>query len=146
MPKTPQKPLKNGLFFTKNTILFHWHTISYKQNAEKIKKSARQWMHVMEKFYFCNPKRQRYGTARERGLSTGECSLKEWKNVANTQEEEFEIRKRWGQNRQKIKDINYYGEFDPGSGWTLAAGLIHASRTVRPSAAMHEVHEWRTGA
>ena len=28
------------------------------------------------------------------GLSTGECSLKEWKNVANTQEEEFEIRKR----------------------------------------------------
>ena len=31
------------------------------------------------------------------GLSTGRCSLKEWKNVANTQEEEFEIRKRWGQ-------------------------------------------------
>ena len=53
-----------------------------------------RWMYVMEKFYFCNPKRQRYGTARERGLSTGECSLKEWKNVANTQEEEFEIRKR----------------------------------------------------
>ena len=24
----------------------------------------------------------------------------------------------------------YNGEFDPGSGWTLAAGLIHASRTV----------------
>ena len=22
----------------------------------------------------------------------------------------------------------YYGEFDPGSGWTLAGGLIHASR------------------
>ena len=22
----------------------------------------------------------------------------------------------------------YNGEFDPGSGWTLAAGLIHASR------------------
>ena len=31
---------------------------------------------------------------RKEGLSTGECSLKEWKNVANTQEEEFEIRKR----------------------------------------------------
>ena len=24
--------------------------------------------------------------------------------------------------------IIYNGEFDPGSGWTLAAGLIHASR------------------
>ena len=24
----------------------------------------------------------------------------------------------------------YNGEFDPGSGWTLAAGLIHASRGV----------------
>ena len=51
-------------------------------------------MCVIKKNYFCNPKRQRYGTARERGLSTRECSLKEWKNVANTQEEEFEIRKR----------------------------------------------------
>ena len=25
----------------------------------------------------------------------------------------------------------FWGEFDPGSGWTLAACLIHASRTVR---------------
>ena len=137
---------KKAAEIRKNAFLFHWHTISYKENAEKVKKSARGWMYVMEKFYFCNPKRQRYGTARARGLSTGECSLKEWKNVANTQEEEFEIRKRWGQDRQKIKDINYYGEFDPGSGWTLAAGLIHASRTVRPSVAIREVHEWRTGA
>ena len=137
---------KKGAEIRKNAFLFHWHTTCYKENARKIKKSAQGWMYVMEKFYFCNPKRQRYGTARERGLSTGECSLKEWKNVANTQEEEFEIRKRWGQDRQKIKDINYYGEFDPGSGWTLAAGLIHASRTVRPSVAIREVHEWRTGA
>jgi hypothetical protein len=27
----------------------------------------------------------------------------------------------------------YYGEFDPGSGRTLAAGLTHASRTRIPS-------------
>ena len=30
----------------------------------------------------------------------------------------------------KVSESNfiYNGEFDPGSGWTLAAGLIHASR------------------
>ena len=28
--------------------------------------------------------------------------------------------------------MNIYGEFDPGSGRTLAACLTHASRTVRP--------------
>ena len=63
-------------------------------------------MCIMKKNYFCNPKRQRYGTTWEKGLSTGECSLKEWKNVANTQEEEFEIRKRWSQDRQfRIKTL-----------------------------------------
>ena len=30
------------------------------------------------------------------------------------------------------KDIYFFGEFDPGSGWTLAACLRHASRTRRP--------------
>ena len=34
------------------------------------------------------------------------------------------------------------GEFDPGSGRTLAVCLTHASRTVRP---FFGVHEWRTG-
>ena len=29
---------------------------------------------------------------------------------------------------QDIKTFFYNGEFDPGSGWTLAAGLTHASR------------------
>ena len=28
----------------------------------------------------------------------------------------------------RLKKNIYNGEFDPGSGWTLAAGLIHASR------------------
>ena len=28
----------------------------------------------------------------------------------------------------RFKQNIYNGEFDPGSGWTLAAGLIHASR------------------
>ena len=30
---------------------------------------------------------------------------------------------------EPIKSSFYYGEFDPGSGRTLAAGLTHASRT-----------------
>ena len=35
----------------------------------------------------------------------------------------------------------FYGEFDPGSGRTLAACLTHASRTVKPFG----VDQWRTG-
>ncbi len=68
MPKTPKKITKKGFYVNKNAILFHWYTNSYKEKAEKVKKSAKRWMYVMEKFYFCNPKRQRYGTARERGV------------------------------------------------------------------------------
>ena len=30
--------------------------------------------------------------------------------------------------QKSILQTIYNGEFDPGSGWTLAAGLIHASR------------------
>ena len=36
-----------------------------------------------------------------------------------------------------------FGEFDPGSGRTLAACLTHASRTLKPSFCW--VDEWRTG-
>lgn len=38
-------------------------------------------------------------------------------------------------------DVFFYGEFDPGSGRTLAACLTHASRTVKPFG----VDQWRTG-
>ena len=40
-----------------------------------------------------------------------------------------------------------YGEFDPGSGRTLAACLIHASRTLLSSRvlALNWKEEWRTG-
>ena len=42
------------------------------------------------------------------------------------------------QKRLKTKqEINFFGEFDPGSGLTLAACLIHASRMV--------AIPWRTG-
>ena len=39
--------------------------------------------------------------------------------------------------------VVFCGEFDPGSGRTLAACLTHASRTERPLLAV--VLEWRTG-
>ena len=41
------------------------------------------------------------------------------------------------QKRLKQTKINFFGEFDPGSGLTLAACLIHASRMV--------AIPWRTG-
>ena len=47
------------------------------------------------------------------------------------------------EQKNKIRTTIYNEEFDPGSGWTLAAGLIHASRTV---SAPSGVWEWRTGA
>ena len=37
----------------------------------------------------------------------------------------------------------FYGEFDPGSGRTLAACLTHASRTVKSQLA--GMDQWRTG-
>jgi len=39
--------------------------------------------------------------------------------------------------------IDIYGEFDSGSGRTLAACLTHASRTVISGLAL--VDQWRTG-
>ena len=45
---------------------------------------------------------------------------------------------------ERLNSTFYNGEFDPGSGLTLAAGLIHASRTVTGPAM--DADEWRTGA
>jgi hypothetical protein len=39
--------------------------------------------------------------------------------------------------------LNINGEFDPGSGRTLAACLTHASRTVMMGLALSD--QWRTG-
>ena len=44
---------------------------------------------------------------------------------------------------RKFVFLIFCGEFDPGSGRTLAACLTHASRTERPKLAW--VLEWRTG-
>ena len=40
----------------------------------------------------------------------------------------------------------YNGEFDPGSGWTLAAGLIHASRGAAGVVAIPLAGDRQTGA
>ena len=41
------------------------------------------------------------------------------------------------------RELNINGEFDPGSGRTLAACLTHASRTVNLELAPRD--QWRTG-
>ena len=41
---------------------------------------------------------------------------------------QFPFGKRGSQDSNDTFNIFYNGEFDPGSGWTLAAGLTHASR------------------
>ncbi len=43
----------------------------------------------------------------------------------------------------RLVDGYFYGEFDPGSGRTLAACLTHASRTVTAELAL--LDQWRTG-
>ena len=45
--------------------------------------------------------------------------------------------------RQRVGGLNINGEFDPGSGRTLAACLTHASRTVISELAPGD--QWRTG-
>ena len=53
-----------------------------------------------EKKLFLQPQTTTTGEDMRERLSTGKCSLKEWKNVANTQVRNFEIRKRRCQDRQ----------------------------------------------
>ena len=49
----------------------------------------------------------------------------------------------WGLGHCGLFLTSFFGEFDPGSGRTLAACLTHASRTVKLQLA--GVDEWRTG-
>ena len=46
---------------------------------------------------------------------------------------------------QAIIEKLYNGEFDPGSGWTLATGLTHASRGVTSGKLASHVDDRRTG-
>ena len=48
----------------------------------------------------------------------------------------------WGLARVRVRVLVLFGEFDPGSGRTLAACLTHASRTGPP---LWGWVEWRTG-
>ena len=49
------------------------------------------------------------------------------------------------QEKNRAKTNIYHGEFDPGSGRTLAACLTHASRTGRDEElALYQI-QWQTG-
>ena len=49
------------------------------------------------------------------------------------------------QDKIEPKQTIYHGEFDPGSGRTLAACLTHASRTKRRKELALSGIEWQTG-
>ena len=50
-----------------------------------------------------------------------------------------------GKKKIEPKQTIYHGEFDPGSGRTLAACLTHASRTKRGKELALSGIEWQTG-
>ena len=50
-----------------------------------------------------------------------------------------------GKKKIEPKQTIYHGEFDPGSGRTLAACLTHASRTKRRKELALFRIEWQTG-
>ena len=47
--------------------------------------------------------------------------------------------------RSETKQIFYSEEFDPGSGWTLATGLTHASRGASDRKLAFDAGDRRTG-
>ena len=52
---------------------------------------------------------------------------------------------RTGRGREDNWNYIYNGEFDPGSGWTLATGLTHASRGAACRVLAHDDGDRRTG-
>jgi hypothetical protein len=78
--KRGEKGSKQAIFWVAKTRKCNFISLNINKLNKKVqknKKSAQGVMCVMEKYYFCNPKRRRYGTNEAKGLSTGECSLKE---------------------------------------------------------------------
>ena len=81
--------------------------------------------------------------------------LKDWaNNNCSTRREEIPCRFEytidsgafWAlSGRTKIVQNNYNEEFDPGSGWTLATGLTHASRGAARGKLAFLVGDRRTG-
>ena len=59
---------------------------------------------------------------------------------------QFPFGKRGSQDSNDTFNIFYNGEFDPGSGWTLAAGLTHASRGAAGIVLAQFAGDRRTGA
>ena len=101
-----KKGVKKAFFSKEIGQKCNFISLSINKITKKMQKSKKKCVACDAcngKILFLQSQTTTTGEALREGLSTGECSLKEWKNVANTQEEEFEIRKRWGQDRQTKK-------------------------------------------
>ena len=99
---------------------------------KKFEKTLKKiWKGREKRFIFASAFASRKGRGWRREKKS---SLKYWReqnNVAsvNRRTTRVVIHETHDPCRNKISEINYYNEeFDPGSGWTLATGLTHASR------------------
>ena len=76
-----------------------------------------------------------------RSTPFGNGDVESLKTIYDEERVELQTSNSYKKNEQKRlktkQKINFFGEFDPGSGLTLAACLIHASRMV--------AIPWRTG-
>jgi hypothetical protein len=66
------------------------------------------------------------------------------RDALEQRELEVKLKKKNVRTRKRLNN-NFYGEFDPGSGRTLAACLIHASRANVCMRVTEYIHERRTG-
>ena len=134
-----------------NKICYNTKWINMMRNKIKIIKFfLKKVLCEIKKSYLCTRKTtgRRWEERKEKFLRS---SLKEWSNQSlkgkstRVRSEPYQFKRiNPSQDRKRKKRITIYKEeFDPGSGWTLAAGLIHASRTVN---ALSGAWEWRTGA
>ena len=101
-----------------------------KQKKSRIffKKTLKKVCRFKKWYYFCNPFSTKMENKKKiyKFFEKFEASLKNSNKYPQFQNR-IENNRSWDKYQ-----IFYNEEFDPGSGWTLAAGLIHASRTVSP--------------
>jgi len=89
VPERGEKGAKRGYFWMFFRIKCNFISLCIKQLTKKMQKSEKKWDECdvcNGKILFLQSQTTTIWGARKEGLSTGECSLKEWRNVANTQE------------------------------------------------------------
>ena len=138
MPQTPRRyvftaKIPQKLSFAKSAIC--------KETWKIISETLAQNQNPL---YFCTrfregttlkPKRKRENKRPERGF---DARREIFENICNlrgrTGHIEIYVNTRGSYKAQDLRETkknnSYNGEFDPGSGWTLARGLTHASRGV----------------